>query len=188
MITTPTLAASSVATTGKASRYCHARVMTRRCETHPNRGSGHDTTRHETRSERRGTNERGWADGGRAAGVHTCARAVLVNARVRCSRKPAVCRRRCTTSLAEQPQQAFLCDCSTKKNALAGRIERRKRKGWSCPGLVELEPPTSNARARNAERPKNVMMMICTFLWSSSRKSSSRLVRLMSGQPARTGL
>ena len=60
MITTPALAISTVTMTGKVSRHCRARVMTRRCETHLDRGFGHDTTRHETRSERRGTtNERG---------------------------------------------------------------------------------------------------------------------------------
>ena len=61
MMTTPTLATSMVVTTGKAPCHCHARVMTRRCETHLDRGFGHDTTRHETRSERRGgaTDERG---------------------------------------------------------------------------------------------------------------------------------
>ena len=76
MITTPTLAIPTVAMTGKVSRYCRARVMTRRCETHLERGFGHDTTRHETRSERRGTtNERG--DKGTAVGwacMHTRAR------------------------------------------------------------------------------------------------------------------
>ena len=60
MITTQALAISTVAMTGKVPRHCRARVMTRRCETHLDRGFGHDTTRHETPSERRGTtNERG---------------------------------------------------------------------------------------------------------------------------------
>ena len=60
MITTPILAILTVAMAGKVPRHCRARVMTRRCETHLERGFGHDTTRHETQSERRRTtNERG---------------------------------------------------------------------------------------------------------------------------------
>ena len=73
MITTPILATSTVATTGKAPCHYHASVMTRRCETHLDRGFGHDTTRHETRSEMRGlTNERGdrWTEAERAC-LHT---------------------------------------------------------------------------------------------------------------------
>ena len=82
MITTQTLATSTVATTGKAPRHCHARVRTRRCETYLNRGFGHDITRHETRSERRGaTNER--ETGGRRSSGRACAhaRVVIVNSR-----------------------------------------------------------------------------------------------------------
>ena len=48
------------ATTGATSRRCHVRDENGDDETHLDRGFGHDTTRHETRSERRGTtNERG---------------------------------------------------------------------------------------------------------------------------------
>ena len=74
MITTPTLAISTVAMTGKVPRHCRARVMTWRSEIHLDRGFGHDTTRHETRSERRGRRTSGETSGRRSSG-RACTRA-----------------------------------------------------------------------------------------------------------------
>ena len=151
MITTPTLEGVALLS---------ARVMTRRCEIHPNRGSGHDTTRHETRSERRGKNERG--DGRtkveRRAGVRACARAVLVNTRARCFRKIQLCVSGGARLLTER-LPAPLCD---RGKPPAGRLDRRRRRGGSRPGLVGFEPPT-HARTRR-QTPENVQVTFVHFL------------------------
>ena len=57
------------ATTGATSRRCHVRDENGDDETHLDRGFGHDTTLDTTRSDRRGSNERG---GGRTEVERAC--------------------------------------------------------------------------------------------------------------------
>ena len=60
------------ATTGTTPRCCHVRDENGDDDTHLNRGFGHDTTHDATRSDRRGSNERG---GGRTEVERACVHA-----------------------------------------------------------------------------------------------------------------